>query len=562
MIKDQSKNIKQIPSNQNSIESEFNNLHLQSDWESEWASEWVANTLVKINGNERKIKFIGEESIRRDSGIDELDNTSKKDSDASEISIQFIGGRLLIPLVGETPKQYQKAENGDNTPKMLRFGQNIKFGHTFNSANTQKSNKQTPIIKSNTRRENNNSIEDELIRLNDLAITTLVGPSNPKTLYPIYSEDFSSYKTLAFEDDTLVDPSISIIAQKFGLSSLEGHGLFTLCLVKGTHRRVLNDYDTLSSIKHLINTKNTNYTLTKRELLSTWRLVFISKTHSTTINTSKRNIFPHNSNVEPAKKSRHAQHRKLQNVDDAFGEFLTPKLTKSILDLSLTEKNEAIRNLIPEIKMLFTDPRFQHRLDFEKIVKTISKKPLFGKNGFSLFFKREKVKLFGTELNAWMNHQGLQYPGLLIPKLVDDLCILIEENASTQGIFRIPGSAKLTKELKDKIDESPLDFDFKRFPISPFDMATLLKMYLRELPEPILSCKLYPFFMAAAKYISPNNLDVVVQNSNLNGMDAASLAVVIGPALLFTENQSIEDYGNINKIIEHLLKNSHEIFIQ
>ncbi|XP_053260149.1 rho GTPase-activating protein 24 isoform X5 [Podarcis raffonei] len=127
-----------------------------------------------------------------------------------------------------------------------------------------------------------------------------------------------------------------------------------------------------------------------------------------------------------------------------------------------------------------------------------------------------------------------------------------------EGLFRLPGQANLVKELQDAFDcgEKPL-FDRNT---DVHTVASLLKLYLRELPEPVIPYAKYEDFLACAKLLSkeeetglnelvkqvkslpPVNfnllkyicrfLDEVQSYSGVNKMSVQNLATVFGPNIL------------------------------
>lgn len=59
-------------------------------------------------------------------------------------------------------------------------------------------------------------------------------------------------------------------------------------------------------------------------------------------------------------------------------------------------------------------------------------------------------------------------------------------DVSKEGLFRVSGSKKRQEELKDLLDkEENVDFDSGRF--TPHDVASVLKIFLGDLPEPLLT---------------------------------------------------------------------------
>ncbi|XP_043063556.1 rho GTPase-activating protein 6 isoform X2 [Drosophila ficusphila] len=83
---------------------------------------------------------------------------------------------------------------------------------------------------------------------------------------------------------------------------------------------------------------------------------------------------------------------------------------------------------------------------------------------------------------------------LMVPKFVNQCIDYLEENGLHKvGIFRVSTSKKRVMQLREEFDKS------SNLMISadtcPHDVATLLKEFLRDLPEPLLCDKLYSTFL-------------------------------------------------------------------
>ncbi|XP_015926827.1 rho GTPase-activating protein 44 isoform X2 [Parasteatoda tepidariorum] len=137
------------------------------------------------------------------------------------------------------------------------------------------------------------------------------------------------------------------------------------------------------------------------------------------------------------------------------------------------------------------------------------------------------------------------------------VCWLLESAMEEEGLFRIGGSMIKIKKIKSAFDSSfqHLIEDER----DPHNVAGVLKLYLRSLPEPLLTYELYDQWMEAA--VDPdhdsrlkalwnvvnslpdthlNNLRYLIkflaklcQNSNVNKMSIQNIAIVIGPNLLW-----------------------------
>ncbi|CAF1262348.1 unnamed protein product [Rotaria sp. Silwood1] len=156
-----------------------------------------------------------------------------------------------------------------------------------------------------------------------------------------------------------------------------------------------------------------------------------------------------------------------------------------------------------------------------------------------------------------------------VPELIKNCCDYLEKNAlQTVGLFRVGVSKKRLKELKDQVNlNRNLTFDSST---NAHDIAGLIKEFLRELPEPLLTRDLCgPFLNVRTKLnikdqsralsylislLPSSNRDTLytllkfLHNVSLNSqdrysidgkilvagnkMDAANLAIVFAPTIL------------------------------
>lgn len=66
---------------------------------------------------------------------------------------------------------------------------------------------------------------------------------------------------------------------------------------------------------------------------------------------------------------------------------------------------------------------------------------------------------------------------------------------SVEGIFRKNGNIRRLNDLKDAIDRDPSSVDLSQD--NPVQLAALLKKFLRELPDPLMTYKLHRLFVAS-----------------------------------------------------------------
>ncbi|XP_019381382.1 PREDICTED: rho GTPase-activating protein 24 isoform X3 [Gavialis gangeticus] len=166
--------------------------------------------------------------------------------------------------------------------------------------------------------------------------------------------------------------------------------------------------------------------------------------------------------------------------------------------------------------------------------------------------------IFGQKLEDTVRYEK-RYGNRLAPMLVEQCVDFIRlQGLKEEGLFRLPGQANLVKELQDAFDcgEKP-SFDSNT---DVHTVASLLKLYLRELPEPVIPYAKYEDFLSCAKLLSkeeetglkelvkqvkslpPVNfsllkyicrfLDEVQSYSGVNKMSVQNLATVFGPNIL------------------------------
>ncbi|CAF2132433.1 unnamed protein product [Rotaria magnacalcarata] len=91
-----------------------------------------------------------------------------------------------------------------------------------------------------------------------------------------------------------------------------------------------------------------------------------------------------------------------------------------------------------------------------------------------------------------------------VPELIQNCCDYLEKNAlQTVGLFRVGVSKKRLKELKDQVNlNRSLTFDVST---NAHDIAGLIKEFLRELPEPLLTRDLCSPFLNIPSKLNPKD---------------------------------------------------------
>ncbi|XP_040921534.1 rho GTPase-activating protein 28 [Toxotes jaculatrix] len=94
--------------------------------------------------------------------------------------------------------------------------------------------------------------------------------------------------------------------------------------------------------------------------------------------------------------------------------------------------------------------------------------------------------VFGVPLNSLLENDRKKFPGVKVPVVFQKLlCILEQTGLQTEGILRVPGSAARLKYLRREIDRCGGAFDWSG--VRQVDAAGLLKLFIRELPTPLLT---------------------------------------------------------------------------
>ncbi|KAL8824911.1 MAG: hypothetical protein Q9170_008002 [Blastenia crenularia] len=166
--------------------------------------------------------------------------------------------------------------------------------------------------------------------------------------------------------------------------------------------------------------------------------------------------------------------------------------------------------IVRHVAVLSMEPLLDGHYTLEDLLGLIEiRKPTFwGKLG--LAFKNDKPKagkkkgVFGVGLDTLVERDGVEStygvgPGALrVPGLIDDtISAMRQMDMSVEGVFRKNGNIRGLKDLSDKIDAKEVEVDFLKE--TPVQVAALLKKFLRELPDPLLTHKLYRLFITSQK---------------------------------------------------------------
>ncbi|RMZ86516.1 hypothetical protein DV736_g6258, partial [Chaetothyriales sp. CBS 134916] len=117
--------------------------------------------------------------------------------------------------------------------------------------------------------------------------------------------------------------------------------------------------------------------------------------------------------------------------------------------------------------------------------------------------KTKKKGIFGVPLEALVDREGAEStngvgPGALrVPAILDDAISAMKQmDMSVEGVFRKNGNIKRLKDAADLIDANQAP-DLTRE--NPVQVAALLKKFLRDMPDPLLTFKLHKLWIATQK---------------------------------------------------------------
>mmetsp|Transcript_28022 Transcript_28022/g.70360 ORF Transcript_28022/g.70360 Transcript_28022/m.70360 type:complete len:973 (+) Transcript_28022:110-3028(+) len=190
---------------------------------------------------------------------------------------------------------------------------------------------------------------------------------------------------------------------------------------------------------------------------------------------------------------------------------------------------------------------------------------------------RKEDKVFGRSLEEVVQQEadGHTVSPAALPKIFREATeyLTLPENISKTGLFRLSGSKKIIERMKSDFDAgSPNAGNWLKYPgAGPSEVAGLLKLYVRELPEPLLThqaynqfkesqmkfsedsitleehlenireqvCSLPPHYFHATKHMI-TFLEQVSQHHEQNMMNSKNLSIVFGPNIIRPEVETIE----------------------
>lgn len=258
--------------------------------------------------------------------------------------------------------------------------------------------------------------------------------------------------------------------------------------------------------------------------------------------------------------------------------------------------------IVRHLAVLCMEPLLKGHFDLEELVALIdtkSKASFWDKIGkaFKADGKTKKKGVFGVPLDNLLQTQAAESthgvgPGALkIPALLDDsVSAMRQMDMSVEGVFRKNGNIKRLKDMAEQIDANQIP-DLSRE--NPVQIAALLKKFLREMPDPLLTFRLHKLFVTSQKIEEEKRNQVLhltccllpkahrdtmevlfaflkwvasfahIDDESGSKMDSHNLATVMAPNVLYTsaKNPTVDDSFLAIEAVNQLIK-SNETFSQ
>ncbi|VDP05339.1 unnamed protein product [Soboliphyme baturini] len=117
--------------------------------------------------------------------------------------------------------------------------------------------------------------------------------------------------------------------------------------------------------------------------------------------------------------------------------------------------------------------------------------------------ENRKMIIFGMPLKKHLDDTGTVTPDVILRcgrhpfegNAASGAFVLLNSNVPFQGLYRVSGVKSTIEELCDKFERGQADLT----DVPPATIASVIKLYLRQLPEPLLTYELYHDFISFAQ---------------------------------------------------------------
>ncbi|TVY80455.1 Rho-type GTPase-activating protein [Lachnellula suecica] len=257
--------------------------------------------------------------------------------------------------------------------------------------------------------------------------------------------------------------------------------------------------------------------------------------------------------------------------------------------------------IVRHVAVIAMQPLLDGHFTMEELLNLIETRKATFWNKMGKAFKNDGKKggkkkgVFGVPLEQIIERDGADStdgigPGTLqIPAIVDDCVTTMRKmDLSVEGVFRKNGNIKRLNETMATIDKEGCgSVDFSKENV--VQIAALLKKYLRELPDPLLTFKLHRLFIATQKIADEDKrrrvlhltccllpkahrdcLEILcsffnwvasfhqIDEESGSKMDTHNLATVIAPNILFTNAKTPVDDNFLAIEVVHTLIECNE----
>ncbi|KAL1130354.1 hypothetical protein AAG570_013292 [Ranatra chinensis] len=152
-----------------------------------------------------------------------------------------------------------------------------------------------------------------------------------------------------------------------------------------------------------------------------------------------------------------------------------------------------------------------------------------------------------------------------VPVFIIDTCEFIKKNVKIEGLFRKAGSTSKQRELRATLDcGNRLEQDADHQVIN---VANILKLFFRELPEPLIPFNLHDLFLRCLTLkenkieaillgclLLPTEhlntlaylmqfLNLIAMNSEFNKMDVGNLSIIFTPSIMPVSAPKLTPHG-------------------